>query len=59
MHKTTDVTRLFDFPYYQLKTYPQQKCLVYKEENTWKDVSTKEYIQQANQISRALLKLGI
>ncbi|WP_299158554.1 long-chain fatty acid--CoA ligase [uncultured Tenacibaculum sp.] len=59
MHKPTDVTRLFDFPYYQLKTYPQQKCLVYKDENTWKDVSTEEYIQQANQISRALLKLGI
>ncbi len=59
MHKQSEITRLFDFPYHQLKTYPQQKCLVYKESDTWKNISTQEYIQQANQVSRALLKLGI
>ncbi len=59
MHKPTEITRLFDFPYHQLKNYPQQKCLVYKEKDTWKDVSTQEYLQQANKVSRALVKLGI
>ncbi|WP_299122998.1 long-chain fatty acid--CoA ligase [uncultured Tenacibaculum sp.] len=59
MQKPTEITRLFDFPYYQLHTYPQQKCLVYKENDTWKDISTQDYIKQANQVSRALLKLGI
>ncbi|MCF2875112.1 MULTISPECIES: AMP-dependent synthetase/ligase [unclassified Tenacibaculum] len=59
MQKPTEITRLFDFPYYQLHTYPQQKCLVYKEENAWKNISTQNYIEQANQVSRALLKLGI
>ena len=59
MQKPTEITRLFDFPYYQLQTYPQQKCLVYKEENVWKNISTQNYIEQANQVSRALLNLGI
>ncbi|WP_272149575.1 AMP-dependent synthetase/ligase [Tenacibaculum aiptasiae] len=59
MQKPTEITRLFDFPYYQLQTYPQQKCLVYKEENAWKNISTQNYIEQANQVSRALLNLGI
>ncbi|WP_420553561.1 AMP-dependent synthetase/ligase [Tenacibaculum aiptasiae] len=59
MQKPTEITRLFDFPYYQLQTYPQQKCLVYKEENVWKNISTQNYIEQANQVSRVLLNLGI
>ena len=55
----SNITRLFDFPYYQLENYPQQNCFVYKEEKIWKSVSTKTYINTANKISRALLKLGI
>ncbi len=59
MHTSSQITRLFDFPYYQLEHYPQEKCLVSKEENTWVNVSTHQYINKANIVSRALLNLGI
>ena len=54
-----EVTRLFDFPYYQLKQYPQENCFLYKAKNSWKNISTREYIAQANKVSSALLALGI
>jgi long-chain acyl-CoA synthetase len=55
----TDVTRLFDFPYYQLKHKPNDKALVTKYDGKWEAVSTKEYLDKSNTISRALLRLGI
>lgn len=59
MQKSTSVQRLFDFPYYQLNKYPQNKCFAYKTLNSWKAISTHEYIEQANKVSRSLLRLGI
>ncbi|PWL39207.1 long-chain fatty acid--CoA ligase [Flagellimonas aquimarina] len=53
------VTRLFDFPYYQLEKFPLEKSLVTKYDGKWVATSTKDYIDQANTISRALLKLGV
>lgn len=58
MQKHT-ITRLFDFPYYQLANSPQKNCFVYKNNHTWLSISTKEYLSKANQISRALLNLGV
>ncbi|REH47476.1 long-chain acyl-CoA synthetase [Tenacibaculum gallaicum] len=59
MHISSKVTRLFDFPYHQLQNYPQQDCLVSKENDEWKSISTKKYIEDANIISKALLNLGV
>ncbi|NVK07670.1 MAG: long-chain fatty acid--CoA ligase [Tenacibaculum sp.] len=59
MHISSKVTRLFDFPYHQLKNYPQQHCLVSKVNNEWKSISTQKYIEDANIISKALLNLGV
>jgi len=53
------VKRLFDFPYYQLEKYNLDKALITKYNGEWKATSTKEYINQANAISRGLLRLGI
>ncbi len=53
------VSRLFDCPYYQNEQYPQQKSLVYKEDDVWKSYSTQEFIDISNQVSRALLKLEV
>ncbi len=53
------VTRLFDFPYYQLERFPLEKALVTKYDGQWVGTSTKDYIDQANAVSRALLKLGV
>ena len=55
----TEVTRLFDFPYYQLKHKPNPKALVTKYNGKWTPISTQEYIDKANTISRALLRLGV
>ena len=55
----TEITRLFDFPYYQLETYNLKNAFTSKASGDWKTISTKEYIDQANQISRGLIKLGI
>ncbi|MBT8319466.1 MAG: AMP-dependent synthetase/ligase, partial [Gramella sp.] len=50
---------LFDFPYYQLENFPLEQSLATKYGNEWKTLSTQEYIDQANAISRGLLRLGI
>ena len=53
------ITRLFDFPYYQLEKYNLDSALVTKYDGEWKKTSTREYLEKANALSRALLKLGI
>ncbi|MBA6151260.1 AMP-dependent synthetase/ligase [Gelidibacter maritimus] len=55
----TDVTRIFDFPRYQLKHYSLEKALTTKYDGKWTSISTQEYIDQANAISRGLLRLGV
>jgi len=55
----TEITRLFDFPYYQLEKYNLEKALVTKYNGEWVSTSTKEYIDKANTISRGLLRLGV
>ncbi|MFI8380370.1 AMP-dependent synthetase/ligase [Leeuwenhoekiella sp. NPDC079379] len=51
--------RLFDFPYYQLEKYKLEKALVTKYNGEWVATTTQSYIDQANAISRGLLKLGV
>ncbi|MES2411715.1 MAG: AMP-dependent synthetase/ligase [Bacteroidota bacterium] len=55
----TQISRLFDFPYHQLEKYNIQDSLVTKQDGHWIKTSTKEYIEKANTISRALLRMGI
>lgn len=54
-----EITRLFDFPYYQLKHYNIPDALVTKYNGVWVKTSTEEYIAKANAVSRALLRMGI
>ena len=54
-----EVTRLFDLPYYQLKNFPQEDSLCDKVDGKWIKTSTASYIEQANAVSRGLIKLGI
>lgn len=53
------IKRLFDIPQYALKTYPKSDMFVTKYHGEWKKTSTQEFINEANKISRGLLKLGI
>ncbi len=55
----TPITRLFDFPYHQLHKNNLSACLVTKYEGVWVKTSTQEYLDKANTISRALLRLGV
>ncbi|HEX9600628.1 MAG TPA: AMP-binding protein, partial [Mariniflexile sp.] len=55
----TNVTRIFDFPYYQRETYNLKKAFTTKYDGEWKSISTQEFINQANAISRGLLRLGV
>ena len=54
-----EITRLFDFAYYQLENKPNDAALVTKYDGDWVKTSTQEYIDKANCISRALLRLGV
>ena len=55
----TTITRLFDFPHYQLEKFNLDEALVTKYDGKWIATSTKEYLEKANQISRGLLRLGV
>ena len=56
----TNITRLFDFAYYQLEKYNNiQDALTTKQNGVWQKTSSQEYIEKANAISRGLLRLGI
>ncbi|WP_396188918.1 AMP-dependent synthetase/ligase [Flavobacterium sp.] len=55
----SNITRLFDFPYYQLEKYNLPDALVTKYGNEWVKTSTEEYLNKANAISRAFLRLNI
>jgi len=54
-----EIKRLFDFPYYQLENFPLEKALGTKYNGAWETISTQQYIDKANAISRGLLRLGI
>lgn len=54
------ISRLFDFPYYQQEKYTNiPDALVSKQNGVWVKTSTQEYIDKANAVSRALLKMGV
>lgn len=55
----TEIKRLFDFPQYQLDNHPLEKSLVTKYKGNWEALSSQQYLDRANQVSRGLLKLGI
>ena len=54
-----EVTRLFDFLYFQLENNPIGNRLNTKSNGEWISTSTQEFAEKVNQASRGLLKLGI
>ena len=55
----TEITRIFDFPYYQLEKYNLLQTFSTKYDGKWESISTQEYINKANAISRGLLHLDV
>ncbi len=54
-----NITRLFDFAYYQLENYNLEKALITKYKGEWVATSSQEFIDKANAVSRALLRMGV
>jgi long-chain acyl-CoA synthetase len=55
----TEITRLFDFAYYQLEKFNLENAFTTKYDGKWISTSTQEFINKGNAISRGLLRLGI
>lgn len=55
----TEISRLFDFPYFQLETYNLKNAFSTKCNGKWESISSKEYVDLSNQLSRGLLRLGV
>ncbi len=54
-----NITRLFDFPYYAAEKYNLDTIFNDKRNGQWTPLSTQEYIDKANAISRALVNMGV
>ena len=54
-----EIKRLFDVPQYQFENYNLTKAFVSKSSGEWVSTSSEEFIEQANKISRGLLRLGV
>lgn len=54
-----EITRIFDFAYHQLENHNLTKSLVSKTNGSWVAVSSKEFVDKANILSRGLLALGV
>lgn len=55
----SNITRLFEFPYFQLSKNNLPDCLVTKYGDEWVKTSTQEFIDKSNAISRGLLRMGV
>jgi long-chain acyl-CoA synthetase len=55
----TNISRIFDIPYYQLEHYALSKALTTKYDGEWLSISSQEYISQINAVSRGLLRMGV
>ena len=56
---SNQVTRLFDFAYYQQRNKPIKKSFNYKNKGIWHSISSEEYIKLSNKVSASLLSLGV
>lgn len=54
-----EITRTFDILPYALKNHPLSDCLASKENGVWIKYSTQDYSDQVNQMSHALIELGV
>jgi len=54
-----EMRRLFDIPYYQLNTYPNERMFSTKRDGTWDALSTKSFLEEVNQISKGLTAMDI
>ena len=54
-----EIKRTFDILPFALKNHPLEDCLAAKVNGKWEKLSTKEYSDKVDQMSNALIELGI
>ena len=54
-----EITRTFDILPYALTNHPFEDCLAAKENGTWRKYSTQEFSDKVNQMSNALIEIGV
>lgn len=52
-------TRLFDIPYYQLKTHPNERMFVTKTNGVWNPLSVQNFLDKAMAYSKGLMAMGV
>lgn len=52
-------TRVFDLPRYQLETYRPIEIFSSKKEGQWKGITTQDFINRVNNISKGLYAIGV
>ena len=52
-------TRLFEFIEIQRNNIPLDKCVTTKYKGTWESLSTEDFYQKVQQVSRSLIKMGV
>jgi len=57
--KTIPLKRLFDLPYRQLELFPNLKMLNTKINGTWKNITSQQFIDLVNEVSRGLIAYGV
>ena len=53
------VTRVFDFPYHQLEKFNLDSAFATKKNGSWEVLSSQAFVDEANNVSRGLLRLGV
>ena len=51
--------RLFDLPYRQLELFPNLNMLNTKVDGQWKAISSSQFIDMVNEVSRGLIAVGV
>ncbi len=54
-----EIKRLFDIPYFQQEKYPNAKMFSTKTDGKWESLSTDEFLEKVNNVSRGLIKQGV
>lgn len=57
--KSIHLKRIFDLPYRQLEMFPNLNMLNTKIDGTWKNITSQQFIDLVNEVSRGLIAYGV
>lgn len=54
-----EIKRLFDIPWHQLENHPNERMFSTKRNGEWDKLSTQDFLNKVNQVSKGLVAMGI